>query len=517
MSHAAPGNRRPENRSGADVLIVGAGLIGTVVAAALREQVPGVRLVLVDAGHPIGSVPGQHLHDSTEPQVRDGYLQRAAPGIQSLYLGATTTPSLGGTVRGARPGMYNVSAFGSDTTDMPGAAVGWNAGGMGVHWAAATPFPWGSERFGVEDWETDLAEAARLLHVHRDPFGPSSVSRLVLSVMRERFGAVSGPGRAPQPMPMAVPVGVEGNTRGPLARTGPNVILPRLREPDSDDFCSLTGLTVVRVLHESGRATGVLVRDTESGVESEILAGHVVIAADTLRTPQLLFASALRPAALGRYLNEHAFITGQVVVDLERFGMTLADVPAPLEGESVLGSYWLPHSGSAQPFHGQFMDRLNIDENGAPLAYSLGLSMYVPTQIRSECRLEFDESTADAAGLPRMIVHFDLTASDLALLERARTEQAAIARLLGDYRPERDSALLPTGSSLHWTGTTRSGLTDDGTSVCAPDGRMWGTENIYLAGGSVVPTAIVGNSTLAGAVTAVRAARALATRMSPVA
>ena len=53
-----------------------------------------------------------------------------------------------------------------------------------------------------------------------------------------------------------------------------------------------------------------------------------MVCADALRTPQLLFASGIRPEALGRYLNEHAFVTGRVLMDLDRFGLALADSAA---------------------------------------------------------------------------------------------------------------------------------------------------------------------------------------------
>ena len=79
----------------------------------------------------------------------------------------------------------------------------------------------------------------------------------------------------------------------------------------------------------------------------------------------------------------------------------------------------------------------------------------------------------------------------------------------GPFDPVTESALLPAGSSLHLTGTVRAGVTDDGTSVVDPDGRVWGFDNLYLAGNGVVPTAMAANVTLTGAVTAVRAARAV--------
>lgn len=492
----------------ADLVVVGGGLLGSAVVQQVRDAVPGVRVVLVDAGPPIGTVPGQHLHDSSEQDVRDTYLDRVASGVQSLYLGAATSPSMGGDVRGVRPGMYDVSAFGADARAMPAAALGWNAGGMGVHWTAATPWPWGSETFPHGDraqWESDLDTARTLLHVHPRPYGRSDVGDRVLQVLDRVYGPVSAPGRHPQPMPMAVAPG----TRGPLARTGPNVVLPRMLAPDGPDFERLTGTLATALLHDSSRVDGVRLRDVVTGEEWDVRARAVVVAADTFRTPQLLFASGIRPTALGRHLNEHAFLTGQVTADLGRLGVELADVPLPLEGEWAVGSSWLPHSGPPQPFHGQIMDKVFLDEAGERLAYSVGLSLYVPTEVRAENRLEFDTTACDATGMPRTTVHFDLSPRDLELVEEARSSQRTAAGALGDFDPARDSALLAPGSSLHWTGTARCGPSDDGTSVCDPSGRVWGFENLHLAGGAVVPTAVVANSTLTGAVTAVRAARSV--------
>ena len=49
-------------------------------------------------------------------------------------------------------------------------------------------------------------------------------------------------------------------------------------------------------------------------------ARYVVVAADALRTPQVLFASGVRPPALGRYLNDQP----QIV-----FAVRLRDVEHP--------------------------------------------------------------------------------------------------------------------------------------------------------------------------------------------
>ena len=116
--------------------------------------------------------------------------------------------------------------------------------------------------------------------------------------------------------------------------------------------------------------------------------------------------------------------------------------------------------------------------------------------------------------MPRITVHFSYTEEDQRLIDRARRDQRRTAEALGPFDPETESALLPAGSSLHFTGTVRMGPTDDGTSVCDPDGRVWGFDNLYVAGNGVLPTALACNSTLTGMTTAVRAARSVGERLS---
>lgn len=491
-----------------DVLIVGSGIMGAAVARIVQEGSPGARIRMVDGGVPIGSTPGQHLHDLRDEAVRQAYIQQASPGIQSLYLGAEITPAVTGELRSAAPGMYHLSSFDEDAAGMPASAFAWNAGGMGVHWTAATPRPWGDEVFafdGPEAWARDLREAERLLGVRDAPFGVTNVGARVLEALDNVFGALSAAGRHPRTMPMAV-APKEG---GRLPRTGPNRIFPRMSSPDGEDFILSTGTLAVALVHDGSSVRGARVRDVATGDVHEIEARVTIVAADPIRTPQLLFASGIRPEALGRHLNEHAFLTGQVIADLGRLGVELDEIPDPGPEEWVAGSYWLPHSGPEQPFHGQIMDRLYFDVTGARLAYSVGLTLYVPTEIDPENRLVFDETRLDVAGLPRISVRFTHSEADRALIEQARAAQRVAGEALGDFRPERDSALLPAGSSLHYTGTARSGASDDGTSVCDTVGRVWGFSNLYLAGGATVPTAVVGNSTLTGMVTAVRAGRAV--------
>ncbi|MGW1717805.1 GMC oxidoreductase [Streptomyces sp. NPDC002156] len=493
-----------------DVLVVGSGIMGAVVARLLRDTDPALRITMVDGGEAIGTAPGVHLHDVDDPVLWERYNEQVTSGIQGMYTGAEVVREVADGLDALAPGMFHALAFGEDAEAMPATALAWNAGGMGVHWTAATPWPAGDEVFDFGDpagWAADLATAHRMLAVTPAPIGPTEVGELVLDVLRRRYDGTGPHDRRPQPMPMAV----TATASGPLPRTAPGTIFPPIATGGDPAFTLVTGTLATSLIasEDDGRVAGARLRRVIDGAESELRADTVVVCADALRTPQLLFASGIRPDALGRHLNEHAFVTGRVLLDLDRFGIALDALPLARVGEFCTDSLWLPRNGAAQPFHGQIMNRTYVDEAGRPLAHNVGLALYVPVESRPENRLVFSESATDLAGLPRIGVEFAYSDADRALLRRALDEVRAIAEEFGPFDPATESALLPPGSSLHVTGTVRSGTADDGTSVCDPDGRVWGFDNLYLAGNGVIPTAMAANVTLTGAVTAVRAARAV--------
>lgn len=66
---------------------------------------------------------------------------------------------------------------------------------------------------------------------------------------------------------------------------------------------------------------------------------------------------------------------------------------------------------------------------------------------------------------------------------------------------------MPPGSSLHYEGTTRMGVRDDGESVCDSYCKVWGFENLFVGGNGVIPMATTSNPTLTSVAMAVRGSK----------
>lgn len=124
----------------------------------------------------------------------------------------------------------------------------------------------------------------------------------------------------------------------------------------------------------------------------------------------------------------------------------------------------------------------------------------------------------DALGHRRITLDWQLHESDIEKIIAAQEvfERAIAASGLGriDHARPDGTLRLRTTSSHHHIGGLRMG-TDPATSVTDGDGRVHGTENLYVAGSGLFPTGSYANPTWLIAVLAVRLAAHLAGRVSP--
>lgn len=505
-----------------DVAIVGSGPAGATYARILSERAPGASIAMFEAGPTVSNPPGAHVKNIAGADERAEAQSRSeGPGA-----GAATVDSPGAVKGGdrlARPGTFLLEdgyRIG-DEDGLPVVSFSSNVGGMGAHWTGACPRPGGSERIGfIPELDELLDEADRLLGVTTDAFDSAPFTALV----RERLAAVVDAGREPAARVQRMPLAVHRREDGRLVWSGSDVVMGAVTRANPR-FTLFDESLVTGVLREDGRAAGVAVRDLRDGREHAVRARFVVVAADALRTPQVLWASGIRPAALGRTLNDQTQVVfASRIRDAEPSPDSIGD-GSRLEERGVIGGAlsersgvsWVPFTDEL-PFHGQIMQ---LDASPIPLADDdpvvpgsiVGLGLFCAKDLQWDDRVEFSDSETDAYGMPKLRIHYRLTERDRATVERARERIVRLGRAVGDPIDPAPFT-MPLGASLHYQGTTRMGIADDGRSVCGPDSEVWAAPGVFVAGNGVIPTATACNPTLTSVALAVRGARAIADRLS---
>ncbi|MCW4466297.1 GMC oxidoreductase [Glutamicibacter sp. MNS18] len=495
-----------------DVAIVGSGPTSAAYARILSELAPEARIAMFELGPNISNPPGAHVKNIDDP-IERAAAQRASEGPGA---GADTVDHPGAVKAGqrrARPGTFLLSegyvAPGED--GLPVAAMSSNVGGMGAHWTGACPRPGGAERIDfLADLDDLLLEAERLLGVTTQAFESAPFSGMVRELLAEQVDSGRAAAYRVQPMPLAV----HRRSDGALVWSGADVVMGEATRSNKN-FTLFDNSLVLRVLTEEGTACGIEVRNQHTGARHRVDARFVVVGADALRTPQLLWASGIRPEALGRYLNDQA----QVVFASRLRGVQgrgAAGNPAAGLSEQS-GVSWVPYM-DAEPFHGQIMQ---LDASPVPLAEEdpvvpgsiVGLGLFCAKDLSAQDRVVFDDQVPDYYGLPAMRIHYRLSARDHQVIERAKEQIVRLGHAVGEPLDEKPF-VMPPGSSLHYQGTTRMGESDDGRSVCSPDSEIWQVPGLFVAGNGVIPTATACNPTLTSVALAVRGARRIAEKLN---
>jgi choline dehydrogenase-like flavoprotein len=508
-----------------DVVIIGSGPAGATYGRVLKEIRPSARVLLVESGPIVSNPPGRHVRTIKDPRERVA-AQIASQGPDSKpdnyeeRIAIALSPSRGRSAGvSARPGTWLLDPTPNTKTDgMPAAGMSSNVGGMGAHWSGACPFPGNGEispDISRELFEDALTVAKRLLRVTQHAFDKAPLGAEVRQLLGAHYNIGRSPDRIVQPMPLAMEVLANGERYW----TGPGAILGDLLDAPSESFQLRAETVALRVITASGRAKGVLLRDLRKSLDYEVGARFVVVAADSLRSPQLLSASGIRPTALGHYLNEHTMTTSTLQLDASlRSAIEGAEKASDGAVDLLAGVSWVPYNEPSFPLHGQITQ---WDASPIPVDPSFEVwpgsvvecSVFMgKADVRFEDHLEFDESKLDYFGLPSITIHYSFTHNDQERLARAVAEASRIGSLLGNPIRGLEPVVLPHGASLHYQGTTRLGL-DDTTSVVNPSCRVWGYDTVYVGGNGVIPTPAACNPTLTNVALAVVGARYLAARI----
>lgn len=510
------------------VAVVGSGPIGSAYARLILEGSPDARVVMFEAGPQLTSIPGESVRNIADPDEK-ARAREMSQGPQAGAYRETLGIPAGAVVEGmftARQGTHLLD-FGGDGSahapTFPAAAAATNVGGQGAHWTCAIPRPHGSERVDFIDdaeWDDLIEVAEHLLHAQSAAFADSPIGAAIRDLLAEEYAGELPEGRGVGTLPVAGDPQPDGSMRW----TGADMVLGPLLDPASPlaQRFELRDLSLVRRIETDGsRATGVVVEDLRTHETSSFAADIVVVAADAFRSPQLLWASGIRPAALGRYLTEHHVVITTVALDEERMAARVSDEQLAAElsrrshnpADPVAAVNRIPFSEPGHPFSLQVMYaetppfQLDPDHPAAGNKWGyVNMGYGVRKFPRVEDGVTFHDDETDYRGLPNMTIEYALTEREEAEIEQATVLLRRAAGALGPFVAE--PRLLPNGSSLHYMGTMRMGAHDDGTSVADPYSRVWGFENLVVGGNALIPTANTMNPTLMSTAIAVRGARA---------
>ncbi|WP_127782213.1 mycofactocin system GMC family oxidoreductase MftG [Rhodococcus sp. X156] len=482
-----------------DVVVIGAGGSGAVVAARLSEDA-GRRVLLLEAG------PVPTHRSAFPPGLLDA---RRVPGAEPS---ASTSWRFPASLSHGRPWVVTRGrVLGGSTTTNGGYFVRprpedldrWSTtGGTTWSWDAVLPF--------LRTLEHDLDFGSAPEH---GSTGPMPVRRPALdSPAAAAFvAAATELGHATEPDKNAAGVGgvgpVPGNVvDGVRVNTGLAYVVPALSRPN---LTVLGGTLVRRVIIEHGVATGCEV-ERDGRVET-VSAGEVVLAAGAVGSAHLLVLSGIGPRGvldrLGLPIVRDAPVGGfsdhpQVVVEWQ----PRVDLPAP-EGSWTGAALNVslgdgPASGDTEVL--QSLVPLPVlaggpHVSGAPLP--LLVSVHAP--VRSG-RVEVQ--SADPRQTPFLDYRYLATADDRRRMRQAvrASVDALTARAFRDVSAgvvdldvataSDDDALdgwiaAHLSTSFHTCGTAPFGAADDPAAVVAPDGRVHGVRRLRVADTSILPTA----------------------------
>ncbi len=322
MSPGATGDGAGHLITGADVVVVGGGTAGAVVAG--RLSAAGARVVLVEAGPGRSDDPVLSSLDATGALARPDRFDHSIDAVTGTgrRLAYRSGRGLGG---GSAINAMVVTA--GDRADYDG----WAAGRGCPGWDGAAMEPWltrAAATVGITEVEpgpvASALAAAALVAGHR-PGGPS-VALDATGVLTASLTARHGRRRSAADAYLDL-AALGSPTPGASDRHG----VPAIEV--------VTDTTVARLAHDRARVTGVVLADG-----SLIGADRVVVCGGALRTPHLLAASGIGPPGPWPVTDHPSFV---LTVARRPTGTPANDEPRPAISGLVRWSSGIEPGGGA--------------------------------------------------------------------------------------------------------------------------------------------------------------------------
>lgn len=464
----------PEDAASVDVIVVGAGSAGCVVAGRLSEN-PDRTVTLVEAGPDagrsglLGVLPVGPASDVVW-RYPAHLLDRADDPVTSLARGRL----LGGS--GAVNGGYFVRATASDFASWP---ASWSYDTVLPYFRRLESDPVGDRRWHGDDGPMPVARTA---HDDLHPLGSAFLDAAVAAGFRYRADLNEPDAVGVGPVPLNARAGMRVSTA--TAYLAPHRGRRNLRV--------LTGVVARRLLLAGTRAVGVEVE--EAGRRRVVRAGTVVVCAGAVGTPHLLMHSGIGPA------QQLSNLGIEVTVDRAGVGRNFADHPEVTVGyraapaaphrpdRAILEVVLETDEVELRPYTAPFGRTIpGVDD---PLT-RIGVALMTP-HSRGEITLR----SADPAQPPTVRYRYLRDAADRDAM-RAGLELAeellwgsAFAGTI--ERPARGAAVgglwENLGTSMHLSGSCAMGSPDDAEAVVDERCRVIWVAGLWIADGSVMPS-----------------------------